>query len=123
MTVHQQCSQALPSSLLCKLCLQVTICCPQACFSSLPTSVVNRTAAIIKIFNWQCVSCRICTAVQARSNQARGKVQDIEDKVSVHMARLLGCQEELVGLQDQVKAAHQAADLVLITACIGSAHV
>ncbi len=61
--------------------------------------------------------------MQARSNQARGKVQDTEDKVSVHMARLVGCQEELVGLQGQVKAAQQAADLVLITPCTGSAHV
>lgn len=45
------------------------------------------------------------------------------DKVNVHTARLVACQEELLGLQDQVKAAQQAADLVLITACTGSAHV
>ena len=61
--------------------------------------------------------------MQARSNQARGKVADMEDKVCVHTARLLACQEELVGLQDQVKAAQQAADLVLITPCTGNAHV
>lgn len=61
--------------------------------------------------------------MQARSNQARGNVIDMEDKVCVHTARLVACQEELVGLQDQVKAAQQAADLVLITACTGSAHV
>ncbi|DBA79041.1 TPA: hypothetical protein ACH3X1_008903 [Trebouxia sp. C0004] len=50
--------------------------------------------------------------LQARSNQARGKVAEMEDRVSVHTARLVACQEELVGLQDQVKAAQQAADLV-----------
>lgn len=47
----------------------------------------------------------------------------MEDKVSVHTARLVGCREEVVGLQDQVKAAQQAADLVLIIPCTGSAHV
>ncbi len=45
------------------------------------------------------------------------------DKVNVHTARLVACQEELLGLQNQVKAAQQAADLVLITTCTGSAHV
>ncbi|DBA92979.1 TPA: hypothetical protein ACH3X2_003324 [Trebouxia sp. C0005] len=49
--------------------------------------------------------------LQARSDQARNKVADMEDKVSVHTARLVACQEELLGLQDQVKAAQQAADL------------
>ncbi len=47
----------------------------------------------------------------------------MEDRVSVHTARLVACQEELSGLQGQVKAAQQAADLVLITPCTGSAHV
>ncbi len=61
--------------------------------------------------------------MQARSDQARGKVADMEDKVCMHTARLVACQEELVGLQDQVKAAQQAADLVLTTACTATAHV
>ena len=61
--------------------------------------------------------------MQTRSDQARGKVADMEDKVSIHTARLVACQEELLGLQEQVKAAQQAADLVLITAFVGSAHV
>ncbi|KAA6423013.1 MAG: Structural maintenance of chromosomes 4 [Trebouxia sp. A1-2] len=39
--------------------------------------------------------------LQARSDQARNKVADMEDKVSVHTARLVACQEELLGLQDQ----------------------
>lgn len=91
------------------------------CPPALLTETQQPSRLSTKIVHLQCATHCICTAVQARSDQARNKVADMEDKVSVHTARLVACQEELLGLQDQVKAAQQAADLVLTYT--GSAHV